>query len=204
LNVFILHHNSYARKLKADNQRVPKMACQQPQPFTQTHENPAKIIGLISDTHVPARAKETPREVFKIFENADFIVHAGDLVELSVIDELEQLAPVLAVSGNMDGPEIRGKLPKMNSFKIFNWKIGVMHNPGALFGMTKMREIARTNGFAVLVYGHTHSSNVKWEGNRLFINPGSPTNPAPPFIGKPTVGLLRVTDKKVVPEIIQI
>ena len=51
-------------------------------------------------------------------------MHAGDLVEMSVIDELEQLAPVLAVYGNMDGPEIRGKLSKLNSVKAFNWKIG--------------------------------------------------------------------------------
>jgi putative phosphoesterase len=91
----------------------------------------------------------------------DFIVHAGDLVQLSVIDELERLAPVLVVSGNMDGPGIRGKLPKLDSFKVFDWRIGVMHNPRALFGMGKMREIAKTNGFDVLVYGHTHSSNVR-------------------------------------------
>jgi len=164
----------------------------------------AKSVGLISDTHIPVRAKSIPKEVFKIFENVDFIVHAGDLVELSVIDELEQLAPVLAVCGNMDGPEIRGKLPRLNSVKIFDWKIGVMHDPGALFGMGKMREIVEQNGFDVLVYGHTHNSSIKWEGEILFINPGSPTNPIPPFIIKPSVALLRVTKEKITPEIIQV
>jgi putative phosphoesterase len=164
----------------------------------------AKTVGLISDTHIPVRAKNIPKEVFKVFENADFIVHAGDLVELSVIDDLEQLAPVLAVSGNMDGPEIRGKLPRINSFKVLDWRIGVMHDPGALFGTRKMRGIAKQNGFNVLVYGHTHNPSIKWEGDTLFINPGSPTNPVPPFITKPTVALLRVTKEKVTPEIIQI
>jgi len=163
----------------------------------------AKTVGLISDTHVPIRAKNIPKKVFKIFENVDYIIHAGDLVDLSVIDELEQLAPVLAVCGNMDGPDIRGKLPRLNSVKIFDWKIGVMHDPGALFGMGKMREIVKQNGFNVLVYGHTHNSSIKWEGNILFINPGSPTNPIPPFLVKPTVGLLRVTKDNVTPEIIQ-
>ena len=163
-----------------------------------------KTVGLIADTHIPVRAREIPRRVFEVFEKADFIVHAGDLVDLSVIDELEQLAPVLAVYGNMDGPEIRGKLPKTNSVKVSDWQIGVMHDPGALFGMGKMREIAKQNGFNVLVYGHTHNPSIKWEGKTLFINPGSPTNPLPPFITKPTVALLRITKEKIMPEIIRI
>ncbi|MDI6847305.1 MAG: metallophosphoesterase [Candidatus Bathyarchaeia archaeon] len=163
-----------------------------------------KTVGLIADTHIPVRAREIPRRVFEVFEGVDFIIHAGDLVDLSVIDELEQLAPVLAVYGNMDGPEIRGKLPKTNSVKVSDWKIGVMHDPGALFGMGKMREIAKQNGFNVLVYGHTHNPSIKWEGKTLFINPGSPTNPLPPFITKPTVALLRITKEKIMPEIIRI
>jgi putative phosphoesterase len=162
----------------------------------------AKSVGLISDTHVPVRAREVPKKVFEVFEKVDYIIHAGDLVDLSVIDTLEQIAPVLAVYGNMDGPEIRGRLPKINSLKVFDWKIGVIHDPGTLFGMGKMREIARRNGFHVLVYGHTHHANIKWEGEILFINPGSPTNPVPPFITKPTVGLLTVTREKISPEII--
>lgn len=165
---------------------------------------PGKTIGVISDTHVPVRAKSIPNEVFKVFENANFIIHAGDLVRLFVVDELEQLAPVLVVYGNMDGPEIRGKMQKIASLKVFDWKIGVTHNPGALFGMKKMRQIAKENDFNVLVYGHTHKSSIKWEGDTLFINPGSPTNPIPPFMVKPSVALLRVTAETVSPQIIQI
>lgn len=164
----------------------------------------SKTVGLIADTHIPARARSIPKRVFEIFENVDFIVHAGDLVELAVIDELEQLAPVLAVYGNMDGPEVSGALPKLNSLKIFDWKIGVIHDPGALFGMGKMREIVKQNDFNVLVYGHTHNSSIKWDRNILFINPGSPTNPIPPFITKPSVALVRVTKEKITPEILQI
>ena len=164
----------------------------------------AKTVGLISDTHIPVRARCIPKMVFKVFENVDFIVHAGDLVELAVIDELEQLAPILAVHGNMDGPEVSGALPKLNSLKISDWKIGVMHDPSTLFGMGKMREIAKRNGFNVFVYGHTHNSSIKWEGKTLYINPGSPTNPLPPFINKPSVALLKVTKEAITPEIIHI
>jgi putative phosphoesterase len=176
----------------------------QEQILPRLQESSARIVGLISDTHVPVRARTIPKQVFKLFENADFIVHAGDLVQLSVIDELEQLAPVLAVYGNMDGPEIRGKLQKMNFLKVFDWKIGVTHNPSALFGTGRMRRIAAQNGLDALVYGHTHSSSIKWEGKKLFINPGSPTNPIPAFINKPTVALLRVTKERMTPTIIQI
>ena len=164
----------------------------------------AKTVGLISDTHIPVRARCIPKMVFKVFENVDFIVHAGDLVELAVIDELEQLAPILAVHGNMDGPEVSGALPKLNSLKISDWKIGVMHDPSTLFGMGKMREIAKRNGFNVFVYGHTHNSNIKWEGKTLYINPGSPTNPLPSFINRPSVALLKITREAITPEIIQI
>jgi len=179
------------------------MASQQSQVLSQIREyQVTKTVGLISDTHIPVRAKNIPKRVFEIFDKAEFIVHAGDLVQLSVIDDLEQLAPVLAVYGNMDGPEIRGKLPKINSVKVFDWKIGVIHDPGTLFGMGKMREIAKQNGFNALVYGHTHNSSIKWEGKTLFVNPGSPTNPIPPFVAKPTVALLRITQEKINPNII--
>jgi len=164
----------------------------------------SKTVGLIADTHIPTRAKCIPKMVFKIFENADFIVHAGDLVQLAVIDELEQLAPVLAVHGNMDGPEVTGALPKLNSLKIYDWKIGVMHDPNALFGRGKMREIAKQNGFDVLVYGHTHNANIKWEGRILYINPGSPTDPMSSFMNKPSVALLKVTKEAITPEIVHI
>ena len=92
----------------------------------------AKIVGLISDTHVPKRAMCIPQKVFEVLKDADFIIHAGDLVELSVIDELEQIAPVLAVHGNMDNQELHDSLPLINSLKIFDWKIGVMHDPDVL------------------------------------------------------------------------
>ena len=163
-----------------------------------------RTIGLISDTHIPVRAKIIPAKVLEAFDKTEFILHAGDLVSLAVIDELEQIAPVLAVSGNMDGPEVRGKLPRVNSIRVLNWKIGVMHDPGTLFGVKRMREIAKQNSFDVLVHGHTHSASVRWEGKTLFVNPGSPTNPAPPFITKPSIGVLSVTKENIVPEIIHI
>ena len=107
-----------------------------------------------------------PKRVFEIFENADYIIHAGDLVELAVVDELEQIAPVLAVHGNMDGVDVTGALPRFNSLKVFDWKIGVVHDRSILYGADKIAEINGKN-FDVFVYGHTHSAEVKWEGLTL-------------------------------------
>jgi putative phosphoesterase len=145
-----------------------------------------------------------PKEVFKIFENVEFILHAGDLLRLSVIDELEKVAPVLAVCGNLDEPEVRGRLRELESLTVCGWKVGLMHDPGTLFGTKRMWEIAKKNSFDVLVYGHTHRPHMEWDEKILFVNPGSPTNPLPPFIVKPTVALLRMTREGIRPEIIQV
>ena len=133
--------------------------------------------------------------MLEIFQNVDYIIHAGDLVELAVVDELETIAPVLAVHGNMDGMEITGALPRLNSLKVFDWKIGVMHDPDINFGFNKMRELVKEHGFNVFVYGHTHVADIKWEGKTLYINPGSATVPASP-LGKPSVGMLKITKEQ--------
>ena len=162
-----------------------------------------KMIGLISDTHVPKKALSIPKRVFEVFQNVDFIIHAGDLVDLSVIDDLEQAAPVLAVHGNMDTIEVSNALPKINSLKIFDWKIGVIHDVDSLNGHGKTDGITKGNWFNVLVYGHTHVSKIKWEAKTLFINPGSPTDPSS-FLNKPSVGLLKITKDAITPEIINL
>ena len=171
--------------------------------FDTKNFEPSKTVGLISDTHVPKRATCIPQQVFDAFKNVDYVIHAGDLVELHVIDALEQAAPVLAVQGNMDTQEVKDALPELNSLKIFNWKIGVMHDPDVLNGSEKMVYLAKENGFNVLVYGHTHNPRIRWEGEILFINPGSPTDPSS-FLNKPSVGLLQMTKKTIVPQIINL
>ena len=158
-------------------------------------------VGVISDTHVPKRARCIPKRVFEIFQGVDYIIHAGDLVELAVMDELEQIAPVLAVRGNSDGLDVAKTLPKLDSLKVFDWKIGVIHDQNILDGLDSMNEIAKANGFDVFVYGHTHIANVLWEGKILFINPGSPTDPTG-ILNKPSVALLKITKETITPQII--
>jgi len=161
-------------------------------------------VGLISDTHIPSRAGTVPPKVFEIFRGASLILHAGDLTQLGVLTELERLAPVLAVHGNMDGKDVRERLPKMNSVEVEGWKLCLTHSIGVFAGPRRMRRATQRGNFDALVFGHTHRPIVKREAEVLFINPGSPTNPMPPFLIKPTVGLLRVSRERIEPEIIQI
>jgi hypothetical protein len=152
-------------------------------------------IGLISDTHIPTRADKLPEKVSEIFKDVDFIIHSGDFVSLSVAEELEKIAPLYAVQGNMDFQEIREKYPKFAIVKVFNHTIGVYH--GSLNPL-KLEAIARKYGLSVLVSGHTHMSGIRRK-ETIFINPGSPTNP---IFSKRSIGLLRVTKESIEPEIV--
>ena len=163
-----------------------------------------KVVGLISDTHIPTRANAIPPRVFEVFVGSNLIMHAGDLIQLRVLSDLERLAPIVAVYGNMDEPDVRDRLPKMESVEVCNWKIGVIHNPGALWGTRRMKRVAKQNKLDVLVFGHTHRPAVRQEEVVLFINPGSPTNPLPPLLTKPTIALLKVTKERIEPEIVKI
>jgi putative phosphoesterase len=162
-----------------------------------------KIVGIISDTHIPSRAKKMPSKVFDIFKDADLIIHAGDLIQMDVVKELEQTAPVLAVHGNMDPSNVKIELPEFNSIEFHGRKIGVIHNPDSLYGMNKMKKIAKENNLDILVFGHTHKQFIKNEDKVLFINPGSVNDPLPPILMKPTVGLLIITENTVEPLIIK-
>jgi putative phosphoesterase len=119
-----------------------------------------RLIGLISDTHIPGRAKAIPEKVFEIFQNASLILHAGDLTRLSILEELEQVAPVIAVHGNMDNGAVKRKLPKMSSVDIFDWKIGLTHSLHFYIGKNLMREVIERHGFNVFVSGHTHRPSL--------------------------------------------
>jgi len=163
-----------------------------------------KIVGLLSDTHIPSRAKTVPPKVFEVFRDVSLILHAGDLTQLGVLTELERLAPVVAVHGNMDGKDVVERLPEVIAVEVEGWKVGLIHSLGIFAGLWKMKKTTQQNDFNVLVSGHTHRPMVKREGKVLFINPGSPTNPIPPFLIKPTIGLLRVSRESIEPEIIQI
>lgn len=163
------------------------------------NDSEASLIGVISDTHIPARAKAIPLEVFKVFESASYIIHAGDFVQLSVAEELERIAPVVGVHGNMDPSSVREMYPEINSLEVLGWRIGVVHDGILLLRGSRLKALAEREGFDVLIFGHSHRGSVREDGGVLYVNPGSPTQP---LFSKASVAVLKVSKGKIKAEIV--
>ena len=110
----------------------------------------------------------------RILEGAELIVHAGDFVAASVLEELRALGRVEAVYGNMDEPSLRESLPKELVVEVEGMRIGIVHVPGPAAGR-EARLAARFPGCDAVVYGHTHVPQVERFGEVWILNPGSPT-----------------------------
>jgi len=132
---------------------------------------------LIADTHVPKRARDLEPGVWAAIEAADVVIHAGDWVDVSMLDELEARAHrVVGVWGNNDGPELRARLPEIARVEIDGVRIAVIHETGSAAGR-EARADEKFSDTDVLVFGHSHIpwNTVTPAGMRL-LNPGSPTD----------------------------
>jgi hypothetical protein len=105
---------------------------------------------------------------------ADLVIHAGDLVAASVLEELRGMGPVEAVHGNMDEAALRAELPAERVVEVGGVRIGLVHDAGAA-QRREARLAARFPGCHVVVYGHTHLPQLARHGGVLVLNPGSPT-----------------------------
>ena len=130
---------------------------------------------MLSDTHIPKRARALPDQVWQAVDAADVVFHAGDWVDVATLDALEARATrLVAVYGNNDGQDLRARLPEIARAEIGGLRFAVVHETGAAAG----REARCARDFPdadVLVFGHSH---IPWDttaptGLRL-LNPGSP------------------------------
>lgn len=133
-------------------------------------------IGVVSDTHIPKAAQDLPEDIYNDFVNVDLILHAGDLVDLSVLRNLERLAPVKAVYGNMDPHSVRECLPEKEIIKVEGFAIGLIHGSGAPKGVLKAVRAEFGNSVDAIVFGHSHMPCNERIGKVLMFNPGSPTD----------------------------
>ncbi|MFF2211238.1 metallophosphoesterase family protein [Streptomyces antibioticus] len=132
---------------------------------------------LMSDTHLPRRARALPAPLLDEIPRADVVFHAGDWVDTATLDLLESRSRrLVAVYGNNDGPELRSRLPEVAHADLGGLRFAVVHETGPARGR-EARCAADFPGTDVLVFGHSH---IPWDttapGGLRLLNPGSPTD----------------------------
>jgi putative phosphoesterase len=151
-------------------------------------------VGLISDTHGLMRPS-----VHEALAGVELILHAGDVGGQSILDELALIAPVRAVYGNTDAPDMPG-LAEEIAVTIGRVNIHVSH--GHELGSPTPTNLSVAYDADVIIYGHTHRQMVTRIDEKLVINPGA----AGPrrFNLRASVGRLTITDRKAEVEIVEL
>src|SRR6476469_3726642 len=137
---------------------------------------PTRLL-LLADTHVPRRARDLPEAVWAAVDEADVVLHAGDWVDVSLLDALERRSRrLVGCYGNNDGPELRARLPEVARVAVEGLSFAVVHETGPSRGREERCD-ALYPGVDVLVFGHSH---IPWDtttpGGLRLLNPGSPTD----------------------------
>ena len=123
------------------------------------------VVGLISDTHGLVRA-----DVHRALAGVELILHAGDVGGDEVLDELELIAPVLAVYGNTDPP---GNARLSESIEISIGEVSIHVRHGHELGSPSPEKLLERYSADVIVYGHTHQQLLTRADGRLVVNPGA-------------------------------
>jgi len=158
-------------------------------------------IAVVSDTHIPASLQRLPDRLLEDLVGVDAILHAGDVTTYAVLEELARIAPVTAVCGNIDPPEMRQHLNDREIIEMGGRTIGLQHGHQRhalqdlyiafaydapefdLFYEAMRKQLPDAE---IIVFGHFHAPLVKYWDGILFVNPGSI---APPH-ERPTYALL--------------
>ncbi|MHA6345764.1 metallophosphoesterase family protein [Roseivivax sp. CAU 1761] len=121
-----------------------------------------ECIGVISDTHSLLRP-----EAVKALQGVEHILHAGDIGNPKHLDELQRIAPVTAIRGNIDRGNWADSLPETVSLTIRGLHIHMIHNRQDLLADPKKE------GWDVVISGHSHRPSIEETGTLLWLNPGA-------------------------------
>jgi putative phosphoesterase len=137
---------------------------------------PVSVL-IVADTHVPRRARDLPGPLWDRIETSDVVVHAGDWVDVALLDEMERRSRrLVGVYGNNDHGALRVRLPEVARADIGGLRFAVVHETGDRTGR-EQRCAERFPDVDVLVFGHSH---IPWDttapGGLRLLNPGSPTD----------------------------
>jgi len=132
-------------------------------------------LAIVSDTHLPRGTRALPPACLEHLRAADLILHAGDFMELSVLEELAALGPpVHAVRGNVDSAALQARLPLTRVVEAGGARIAMIHDAGPATGrLARLRR--RFPEADAVVFGHSHIPLLESERGFTIFNPGSPT-----------------------------
>jgi putative phosphoesterase len=135
-------------------------------------------ITVLSDTHIPKRAKDIPQRLWEEIKQTNLVLHAGDVVLPLVLEKIAQYAPIRAVRGNMDPIELLSILPDYDLIEVEGVKIGLTHGQGAPNHVKPyVRSLFKGYDLQVVIFGHSHQPELSNENGVWYLNPGSPTDP---------------------------
>jgi putative phosphoesterase len=147
----------------------------------------AACLGLVSDTHLPERLDALPHAVFDVLSGVDLVLHAGDVGDLRVLDELSVVAPVIAVHGNDDTAEAQRELPYQQVVVVAGTRLLLTHahypdraeelasrtNDAWEPKLARRAAMGHSADAKVVVFGHTHVPLAQVFENVVLINPGA-------------------------------
>lgn len=149
-------------------------------------------VVVLSDTHAPRHWKALPAGLVAPLQEADLILHAGDVCTPGVLDTLAEFAPVRAVLGNNDGPDVAAwGAPETLDLDLEGVRVAMIHDSGAKQGRDR-RMRRRFPGADLVVFGHSHIPLDEPDGAVPLFNPGSPTDKRRQPVG--TYGVLEIED----------
>jgi putative phosphoesterase len=150
---------------------------------------PTTIVGVISDTHGLLRP-----EALDALDGSDLILHAGDIGTPSIMEMLAEVAPLIAVRGNVDRGEWANSVPEKMAVEIGEATVYMLHDRN----MLDLKPEAA--GFHAVISGHSHQAVEEMKNGVLYFNPGSA---GPKRFKLPvTLGRLVVTGANIEHEII--
>ena len=132
-------------------------------------------LAIIADTHMAGGRRRLPDRCMELIAGSDLVVHAGDVMTPEALAEIEAIGPpVRAVAGNMDGWDLRARLPESDELDVGGATLGVVHDAGQSAGrLERLRR--RFPGADAVVFGHSHIPLHERDGDFQIFNPGSPT-----------------------------
>jgi putative phosphoesterase len=149
------------------------------------------LIGIISDTHGLVRP-----EAIAALQGTELIVHAGDVGKPAVLDALRAVAPVVAVRGNVDRGPWATSLPETVSVSVGMHRVLVLHI------IAELSIDPASEGYAAVIFGHSHKPSIQTRGGVLYINPGSA---GPRRLRLPiTLARVRVQGSAIEPELVEL